>query len=254
LKIQCLRAICIFALSFMFPAYASANVAKDDQDIDKRSCEALDDGNRFFAKQEYDLALRLYTQVRYIDQYGKGECTASVYASIATIWLLRGNIERKKDPVLAANYYKRSAFWNRAFANAVACKNGDCSISQSFWDGGGKDIWETEKDIGKAIVGNQSINFNICEQPTKTTAAKNSGAFGNVDIVYNLGIDGKISEVSVLKSSGPTREHKQLDRAALEAARACRGIPNTIDGAEGAKAGRIRYVFNPEPKKEDQSR
>mgnify|MGYP006272332137 CR=1 FL=1 len=136
----------IFSLS-MISACTSMEVVRDRGEIDRRSCEVLDNGNQAFVKQEYELAARRYGQVQIFDQYGRGACTSSVYASIATTWLLRGNSERDRDPRTAATYYKRAAFWNRAFATAVTCKNGDCADAKNFWDGGGRSIWQALDEV-----------------------------------------------------------------------------------------------------------
>ena len=45
------------------------------------------------------------------------------------------------------------------------------------------------------------------------------------------------------KSSGPSREHKMLDRLALEAVRACKGTPGTLDGKPEKLTSRITYVW-----------
>jgi hypothetical protein len=141
-SLKCLGFI-LFAISFT-SGCTTVEAPSRNVDLDRRSCEVLDFGNQAFARQEYELAGRRYGQVQPFDQYGRGACTASVYASIATTWLLRGNAERERDPKTAATYYKRAAFWSRAFAHAEACKNGNCSDAKKFWDDGGKDIWRAE--------------------------------------------------------------------------------------------------------------
>jgi TonB family protein len=87
------------------------------------------------------------------------------------------------------------------------------------------------------------LNFNACEQPEYTTAASRAETRGTVVVFYTMDIDGRITHAAVEQSSGPTREHKQLDRATLEAVRACRGIPGVINGARVRMSGRVNYVW-----------
>lgn len=131
------------SIIFFLSGCAVQQPVRQNSEMDRRSCEVLDRGNQALVKGEYELAGRLYAQIQPIDQVGRGACTSSVYASLATTWLIRGNAERERNPALAATYYKRAAFWNRAFANAVECKNGDCTVAQSFWDKRG-DIWRDQ--------------------------------------------------------------------------------------------------------------
>lgn len=88
-----------------------------------------------------------------------------------------------------------------------------------------------------------SLNFNACDKPEYTTAARRAEAQGTVVVVYTMDVDGRITDASVEKSSGPTREHKQLDRATLEAVKACKGRPGMVDGKPERLSGRVEYVW-----------
>jgi len=88
-----------------------------------------------------------------------------------------------------------------------------------------------------------SLNFNACDKPEYTTAARRAEAQGTVVVIYTMDVDGRITEASVEKSSGPTREHKQLDRATLEAVKACKGRPGMVDGKPERLSGRVEYVW-----------
>lgn len=86
------------------------------------------------------------------------------------------------------------------------------------------------------------IDFaNVCDRPEYPRAARSSEATGATVIIYTMDTSGVIGEASVERSSGPTREHKQLDRAALEAVKACKGTPGTLDGKPEKLSGRITY-------------
>ena len=62
-------------------------------------------------------------------------------------------------------------------------------------------------------------------------------------VLYTMDTSGVISDARVDKSSGPTREHKMLDRMTLEAVLACKGQPGTLDGKPEKLSGRIEYVW-----------
>jgi TonB family protein len=87
------------------------------------------------------------------------------------------------------------------------------------------------------------LNFNACEKPEYTTAASRAEARGTVVVFYTMDVEGRITDAVVEQSSGPTREHKQLDRATLEAVKACRGIPAVVNGVKARMSGRVNYVW-----------
>ncbi|MBE0548923.1 MAG: energy transducer TonB [Rubrivivax sp.] len=88
------------------------------------------------------------------------------------------------------------------------------------------------------------IDFqNVCERPEYNAAARRAEASGSTTILYTMDTTGQIAEATVEKSSGPTREHKMLDRLALEAVRACKGTPGTLDGKPEKLTSRITYVW-----------
>jgi len=88
------------------------------------------------------------------------------------------------------------------------------------------------------------IDFqNVCERPEYNAAARRSEASGSTTVLYTMDTTGQIAEATVEKSSGPTREHKMLDRLALEAVRACKGTPGTLDGKPEKLTSRITYVW-----------
>jgi TonB family protein len=88
------------------------------------------------------------------------------------------------------------------------------------------------------------IDFNACERPEYTTAARRAETQGTVVVIYTIGIDGRVTEAHVERSSGPTREHKQLDRASLEAVKACRGTPAIENGVAVPSSGRTQFIWS----------
>lgn len=87
------------------------------------------------------------------------------------------------------------------------------------------------------------LDFNACAKPEYTPATRRADAQGSVIVVYTMDTSGSISEARVEKSSGPTREHKMLDRMTLDAVQACKGKPGTVDGKAEKLSGRIEYVW-----------
>lgn len=82
-----------------------------------------------------------------------------------------------------------------------------------------------------------------CEQPEYSAAARRAEAQGTVVVVYTMDTNGVINEATVEKSSGPSREHKMLDRLTIEAVKACRGTPGTLDGKPEKLTSRVAYVW-----------
>lgn len=85
-----------------------------------------------------------------------------------------------------------------------------------------------------------SLNFGVC-RPEYPPAAMRAEAEGVVVVAFTMDTDGHISEAHVEQSAGPTREHKQLDRATLDAVLACKGRPGTVDGRPERLSSRVRY-------------
>jgi TonB family protein len=94
------------------------------------------------------------------------------------------------------------------------------------------------------LIRAPSISAITCKKPEYTTAARRAEAEGTTTIEYTLSDQGYLVNATVKKSSGPTREHKQLDRSALEAIKSCTGgAPLTIDGMPTGFTGDITYSW-----------
>ncbi len=87
------------------------------------------------------------------------------------------------------------------------------------------------------------LNFNQCPKPIYSWAAQRAGTQGSVVIAFIMNTNGSIAEAYIEKSSGPTREHKQLDRLTLDAVKACQGQPGSIDGKPERLSGKVEYVW-----------
>ena len=82
-----------------------------------------------------------------------------------------------------------------------------------------------------------------CEKPEYNRAARQAEAQGTTVVAFTMDTTGVINEATVEKSAGPSREHKQLDRLALEAVKACKGTPGTLDGKPEKLTSRVSYVW-----------
>jgi protein TonB len=87
------------------------------------------------------------------------------------------------------------------------------------------------------------LNFNACAKPEYPTAARRAGTEGSVIVAFTMDTSGTIAEANLVKSAGPTREHRLLDRATLDAVLACKGTPGTLDGKPEKLSSRIEYVW-----------
>ncbi len=87
------------------------------------------------------------------------------------------------------------------------------------------------------------LNFNACAKPEYPAAARRAEASGTTVVVYTMDTSGTITDPQVQKSSGPSREHKALDRATVEAVQACKGKAGTVDGKPEKLQGSVTYVW-----------
>ncbi len=91
------------------------------------------------------------------------------------------------------------------------------------------------------------IDVSTCEKPSYPPAAARAEAKGTTKIRFTVDASGHVdaSKTTIERSSGMSREHKLLDRAAVEALSKCRFKPGT--DAEGRPVGGysiVDYVWN----------
>lgn len=74
-------------------------------------------------------------KIEEIERLGKDKCTRSVYATIATCYILMGIDENKAGNFkMAAEYFKYASKYNRVFALSIDCfETGDCTKSKELW-------------------------------------------------------------------------------------------------------------------------
>ncbi len=87
------------------------------------------------------------------------------------------------------------------------------------------------------------LNFNACAKPEYTAAARRAETQGTTVVVYTMDTNGTITEASVQRSSGASRDHKALDRSTVDAVLGCKGRAGTLDGKPEKLQGRVEYVW-----------
>jgi len=117
----------VFVVIFVLSAFATTAFANP-------ACDILEQGNKYYKSKEYSKALDIYKMIEDIDKFGQQRCTDSVYATIATIYTIFGDRALTDNADKAALYYKTASRYNRAFAQAIACKAGKCEGSKKFWN------------------------------------------------------------------------------------------------------------------------
>jgi len=90
--------------------------------------------------------------------------------------------------------------------------------------------------VRTSAVINASQN---CETPAYPSAARRMQESGTVQLRFHVGVDGKVLESEVEKSSG----FKRLDEAARVALSKCQFKPATVDGKPEASWSSLRYVW-----------
>ena len=93
--------------------------------------------------------------------------------------------------------------------------------------------------VRTAAVINASQN---CETPVYPSASRRFQESGTVQLRFHMGVDGKVLESEVEKSSG----YKRLDEAARLALSKCQFKPATVDGKPEASWSSLRYIWKME--------
>jgi len=89
------------------------------------------------------------------------------------------------------------------------------------------------------------INVSKCDKPEYPAAAARAEATGTTKILFTVDATGHVSNAQVTKPSGSSREHRLLDRTAVEALSKCPFTPG-VD-ASGKPVGAttsVDYVWN----------
>ncbi|HSW03933.1 energy transducer TonB [Aquabacterium sp.] len=94
-------------------------------------------------------------------------------------------------------------------------------------------------------AGAQASNFidlnpTGCKTLVYPPVAKSARAQGTTRVVFTLGPDGKLTRLEVAQSSGMTREHRLLDRTAVDHVASC---TFEADPSGQARTLRVDYVW-----------
>lgn len=88
------------------------------------------------------------------------------------------------------------------------------------------------------------IDMKTCDAPTYPAAALRAEATGITKIRFQVDGQGKVVKSDLERSAGSSREHKALDRAAVEALSKCQFKPGTDEAGNPAGAYAIvEYVW-----------
>lgn len=93
---------------------------------------------------------------------------------------------------------------------------------------------EAKKPFSAALA-----NASDCALPDYPARAARNGEVGTVNLALLIGVDGRVTEATVQKSSGS----RELDRAAVSALSLCKFKPATNNGVAEPAWGQIAYVW-----------
>jgi protein TonB len=83
------------------------------------------------------------------------------------------------------------------------------------------------------------ISASSCEKPEYPSASKRLEEEGTVQLKFLVGVDGKVIESAIEKSSG----HRRLDEAARAGLSKCQFKPGTVDGKPQQSWASMKYTW-----------
>ncbi len=103
--------------------------------------------------------------------------------------------------------------------------------------GGGGDhvVKAPVPDVRTAVL----INDKSCEKPVYPPAAMRNGDAGTVTLSLLVGVDGRVADAKIQKSSGS----RELDKAARAALSLCKFVPASVNGVPQQAWSAISYVW-----------
>jgi protein TonB len=88
------------------------------------------------------------------------------------------------------------------------------------------------------------IDFGTCAKPEYPVAARRAQTEGVTRIRFGVDANGQVSKAEIERASGNSREHRLLDRAAVDALSACKFQPGTDeDGKPTGAVAIVEYVW-----------
>jgi len=89
-----------------------------------------------------------------------------------------------------------------------------------------------------------TIDVGSCERPAYPAAASRAEATGVTKIRFTIDANGRVVKADVERPAGATREHRLLDRAAVDALSQCRFRPGTDENGRAIGAfSVVDYVW-----------
>jgi protein TonB len=96
----------------------------------------------------------------------------------------------------------------------------------------------------KPVARPAQIDMGTCAKPDYPAAATRAEATGVSRIRFTVDGTGQVTKAEVLGSAGPSREHRLLDRAAIEALSGCKFKPGTDENGKPVGAfANVEYVW-----------
>lgn len=83
------------------------------------------------------------------------------------------------------------------------------------------------------------VDVRVCEKPIYPRRALENNEQGTVVLAFLIGLDGKVVDSKIEKSSG----YKELDKAAVAGLSLCKFRPGTVDGKPEESWTKIQYVW-----------
>ncbi|KPV04655.1 hypothetical protein APR50_21540 [Variovorax paradoxus] len=89
------------------------------------------------------------------------------------------------------------------------------------------------------------IDVSSCEKPEYPRAALRAEATGTTRIRFTIDASGRVAKAEIDRPSGPTREHRSLDAAAVEVLSRCPFKPGTDSEGQpiGGAVATVEYVW-----------
>ena len=97
----------------------------------------------------------------------------------------------------------------------------------------------------KLLAVPPQINVGSCDKPEFPAAALRAEATGISKVRFTIDATGAVAKAEIERSAGSTREHRLLDRAAVDALSKCRFKPGTDDQGKpvGGAVTIVEYVW-----------
>lgn len=83
------------------------------------------------------------------------------------------------------------------------------------------------------------VDSNACEKPEYPASSLRIGEEGTVNLAMLIGVDGRVLESKVEKSSGS----RALDKAAIQGLSLCKFKPGSVDGTPEKSWAKLQYVW-----------